>query len=341
MAISDPDREVLDATLTWLRDGHHPVLFTVAKTWGSSPRPAGSLLVVRQDGRLAGSVSGGCVEEDLVERCRAGEWREIGVRGVAYGANRAEADRFGLPCGGRLELLAETPADGTGLEPIVTALETRRLIAREVDLETGAVRLRDVPDDALFHYDGRLLRKVFGPIWRLLVVGAGQLSRYVAEFAQPLGYEVIVCDPRSEYAEGFDVAGARLTTSMPDDVVRETATDPRSAVLALTHDPRLDDLALMEALVSDAFYVGAIGSLANQRKRRHRLAELGIPETRLAALHGPVGLPIGSRTPAEIAVAVVAELVAARHGVRLTRDSPRAESGTNDADPLPVPADTG
>jgi len=329
MSICDPDREVLDASLTWLRDGHRVVLFTVARTWGSSPRPLGSLLVVRHDGRLVGSVSGGCVEEDLVERCQAGEWLDAGVRGVAYGVDRAEADRFGLPCGGRLELVAETLVDGSSLEPVTAALDARRLTAREVDLRTGMVRLQDAAHEDLFHYDPDLLRKVFGPKWRLVIIGAGQLSRYVAEFARPLGYEVIVCDPRAEYTQGFDVEGVRLESDMPDDVVRALATDTRSAVLALTHDPRLDDMALMEALESPAFYVGAIGSMGNQGKRSRRLIELGVAKARLGALHGPVGLPIGSKTPAEIAVAVVAELVASRNGVRLQRCEPSVDAGVD------------
>lgn len=341
MSVSDPDRQVLDAALAWRRDDHSVVLFTVARTWGSSPRPVGSLLVIRPDGRLVGSVSGGCVEEDLVERCRAGEWSDVGVRGMAYGVDRAEADRFGLPCGGRLELVAETLVDSSTLEPLVAALDARRLLAREVDLQTGAVRLRDTSAEEPFHYDTVLLRKVFGPAWRLVIIGAGQLSRYVAEFAQPLGYEVIVCDPRPEYAKGFDVRGVSIETGMPDDVVRASVTDSRSAVMALTHDPRLDDMALMEALESEAFYVGAIGSMGNQRKRRLRLAELGVERDRLDALHGPIGLPIGSRTPAEIAVAVVAELVASRHGIRMQRRKPEVEAGNDGSNAIALSARAG
>ena len=303
------------------------------------------MLVVRHDGHLVGSVSGGCVEEDLIERCRAGEWSDAGVRGMAYGTNRAEADRFGLPCGGRLELVAETLEDASSLQPLTLALDARRRTTREIDLRTGGVELRAATCEGRFYYDTNLLRKSFGPQWRLVIIGAGQLTRYVADFSKPLGYEVIVCDPRPEYRLGFEVEGVQLLGGMPDDVVREFAGDARTAVLALTHDPRLDDMALMEALESNAFYVGAIGSVGNQRKRRQRLTELGISEARVKALHGPVGLPIGSKTPAEIAVAIVAELVATRRGIHRRSSHTKAPTepvgGSSKAPTEPVGGSSG
>jgi xanthine dehydrogenase accessory factor len=321
----DPDQEVLEAASRWLNQGRTVVLFTVGRTWGSSPRPAGALLAVRDDGRMVGSVSGGCVEEHLVARCQAGEWRTSRVTGLAYGTDRAEADRFGLPCGGRLELVAETLDSARDLAPVLEALANRRRVTREVDLKSGAVSIHDLQQETAFHYDEHRLVRVFGPNWRVLIIGASQLSRYVARFAEPLGFEALVCDPRPEYADGFDWPEARLVPGMPDDAARGLARDDRCAVLALTHDPRLDDMALMQALQSDAFYVGAIGSRANQRARLGRLAQLGIDSQRLSALHGPIGLPIGSRTPAEIAVAIVAELVAVRQGaVGAARNAARA-----------------
>ena len=154
-----------------------------------------------------------------------------------------------------------------------------------------------------------------------MLIGAGQLSRFVAQMAQALDYEVIVCDPREEYAASWQTADAVLDVRSPDDAVCALARDARTAVIALTHEPKLDDLALMEALVSQAFYVGALGSRANNARRRARLAGLALPPAAIARLHGPVGLPIGSRTPAEIAVAILAELTAVRNGIVLCAGS--------------------
>ena len=153
-----------------------------------------------------------------------------------------------------------------------------------------------------------------GPQWRLLVIGAGQMTDYLAQMAQALGYGVTVCDPREEYADGFAIDGVTLTREMPDDVVTAFQVDDATAVVALTHDPKLDDLALMEALKSPAFYVGAIGSRVNQAKRRARLAEhFGLRDAELDRLHGPVGLNIGARTPPEIALSILAEMTAVRY----------------------------
>lgn len=320
------DEEVLTAAAEWLERGAGVYLVTVAKTFGSSPRPPGSLRAVRADGLFAGSVSGGCVEDDLVERlCErkipsALPWIE------SYGVTPEQTHKFGLPCGGRLDLIVESLASAEPLRAILDAMASRRLIARRLCLATGEVSLRPARRDEPFRFDGENLIKVFGPAWRLLLIGAGQLSRYVSEMARALDYDVLVCDPRAEYAAGWTAKGAALDPRMPDDVVRALATDARCAVVALTHDPKLDDLALTEALTSNAFYVGAVGSKANNAKRRARLASLGLPAEAVARLHGPVGLAIGSRTPAEIAIAILAELTAVRNGVTLRlAPEPRAE----------------
>jgi xanthine dehydrogenase accessory factor len=151
----------------------------------------------------------------------------------------------------------------------------------------------------------------------MLVIGASQLSGYLAQTAVGLGYQVTVCDPRAEYADAWDVAGVELVTTMPDDAVVAMNLDERCAVVALTHDPKLDDLALLEALKSPAFYVGALGSRANNAKRRERLREFDLTEREIARLHGPIGLYIGSRTPPEIAVSILAEITAIKNGVAL------------------------
>lgn len=317
------DHEVLRTAVDWLAAGEPVYLATVAKTFGSSPRPPGSLAVLRANGRFTGSVSGGCMEEDLVARLRAGRLPERFPVVITYGVTREEAQRFGLPCGGKLELVLEKLESATSLKSILEKIDARGQLVRRVCLDTGEASLHPAAAREEFFYDGHNLRKLFGPGWRLLLIGAGQLSRFVAQMGQALDYEVIVCEPREELAIQWQVDGVILDAGMPDDAVRALA-DARCAVLALTHDPKLDDMALLEALAGPAFYVGALGSHVNNDKRRARLASLGISREHLARLHGPIGLPIGSKTPAEIAVAVLAGVTAVRHGIVLAAEAPDA-----------------
>jgi xanthine dehydrogenase accessory factor len=164
------------------------------------------------------------------------------------------------------------------------------------------------------------LTTIHGPRWRLLIIGAGQLSRFLSQIAVGMDYSVTVCDPREEYREGWHVEGVQVVHAMPDDLVLEMKLDSRCAVVALTHDPKLDDLALMEALKSEAFYVGAIGSRSNDEKRRERLLEFDLTPAQLEKLHGPIGLYIGSKTPSEIAISILAEMTAAKNDVLLPEE---------------------
>jgi xanthine dehydrogenase accessory factor len=313
MRIYGADHEILDTAVNWIRQGFHPALVTVVRTWGSSPRPVGSLMLMREDGIHNGSVSGGCVEEDLVSRYCSQQLSDCFPTMIDYGIDRAEATRLGLPCGGRLELLIERLHSVKPLQLLLEKLQSGQLVARRVCLHTGEVSLHpaDVSDD--FSYTTDAVSKVFGPLWQLLLIGAGHLSRYVAQIALMLDYSVIVCDPREVYGAIWLVEGAELVRDMPDDAVRRYASHPRSAVLALTHDPKLDDLAVLDALSSEAFYVGALGSRRNSDLRRERLQSLGVTEEQLQRLHAPVGLAIGSRTPAEIAVSIMADVTYRRH----------------------------
>ena len=307
------DQEVLQTAAKWLHDKHEVALVTVLKTWGSSPRPPGSLFVMRNDGTMAGSVSGGCVEEDLLERYRSRQLSESYPTLVDYGLNREDAVRFGLPCGGRLELLVEQLNDPVQLQPLLNDLNDQQQVARQVNLHTGEVTLQSAGAEHDFIYTDRYVRKVMGPQWSMLLIGAGHLSQYVSQLALMLDYRVIVCDPREEYAQSWRVEGTELSSLMPDDAVQEYAQQPRSVVIALTHDPKLDDMALMDALNSPAFYVGAIGSQRNCDARRERLKELGLTTHQLQRLHAPVGLPIGSHTPPEIALSILAQITQLRN----------------------------
>ncbi|MHB1290934.1 MAG: XdhC family protein [Sulfuricella sp.] len=309
------DLEVLQKCLQWQNDGRRATLATVVKTWGSSPRPVGSMLVLRDDGLLAGSVSGGCIEADLIERVHTAPPTQPEV--LTYGGSADECHRFRLPCGGSLQLVLEPAPNALVLQAILDALTQRRLIGRRLDLASGRTTLYTPHIDEATQFDGQTLTAVHGPRWRLLLIGAGQISRYLAQMAQALDYRVLVCDPREEYSAAWDIAGAELVSGMPDDAVCAFMPDARSAVIALTHDPKLDDMALLEALKSAAFYVGAVGSNANNQKRRERLRLFDLSETEVSRLHGPVGFPIGSRTPPEIAVSILAELTAVRHGIEL------------------------
>lgn len=310
------DSQVLGAVRRWGQAGHRFALVTVARTWGSAPRPPGAWMALRDDGQVQGSVSGGCIEDDLIARMAAGEFRGTRPFVQRYGVTVDEARRFGLPCGGTLELVIEPAPDAAALDELARRTAAGELALRTVDLDSGTVAIRDGCRSDALAWDGRRLTTLHGPAWRLLIIGAGQISRILASMAQALDYQVWVCDPRVEYSGGWDVAGATLLPGMPDNAVVDLGLDPRSAVVALTHDPKLDDMALLEALKSPAFYVGALGSRANSARRRERLRQhFDLSDAEVARLHGPVGLPIGSRTPPEIAVSILAEMTAAKNGV--------------------------
>ncbi len=311
------DHEVLRQANAWLTTGETVYLVTVVKTFGSSPRPPGSMLALCADGRFAGSVSGGCMEYDLARRARENDLPGALPALLTYGVTQQEAQRFGLPCGGRLELVIEALDDAAPIQEILAAIEDRRNIRREVDLAAGSVRQAEAGDALTFAWNGNEMRQVFGPRWRLILTGAGQLSRFTAEMGQALGYDVVVCDPRTEIADLWHVPGTTLDRRMPDDVVLDQVHE-RAAVLALMHDPKLDDLALIEALQSPAFYVGALGSRLTNDKRRKRLATFNLSPDEIHRLQGPIGLHLGGKSPAEIALATLAGVTAARYGVTAT-----------------------
>jgi xanthine dehydrogenase accessory factor len=310
------DFEVLNALCRWADEGAAGALVTVLRTWGSSPRPPGALLAIRRhDGHMVGSVSGGCVESDLVERYINLEFNQPPTI-VNYGVDPAGAARFGLPCGGQLELLVEEPQVDT-LRPLLDAIEEGHLIERRLSLATGDVSLQPVHSEEEFIYDDRNVCKRFGPHWRLLLIGAGEIADNLSRIALRLGFAVVICDPRETFASQIDAV--ELSRTMPDDKVIEHRNHPRTAIITLAHDPKLDDMALMEALKGDFFYVGALGSRRTSAARRERLLSLDLSEEQVEKLRAPVGMDIGSKTPPEIAVSIAADLVAARHDLRNLR----------------------
>jgi xanthine dehydrogenase accessory factor len=311
------DLEVLHACTQWIRDGFQCEYVTVVRTWGSSPRPEGATMAIRSDGLVVGSVSGGCIEDDLIAAVREQGITRTSPEVVTYGISADEAHRFGLPCGGTIQLVVEPLGPHSRMEELLAQAQRRVLTRRRLQLDSGAVELSAAaPEDQLHMADGALIT-VHGPRLRMLIIGAGQLSQFLAQIAVGLEYQVTVCDPREEYRGSWSLAGVEVVHAMPDDVVLDMKLDSRSAVIALTHDPKLDDLALMEALRTDAFYVGAIGSRINNARRRERLREFDLSEEQIAKLHGPIGIYIGSKTPYEIAVSILAELTAVKNGVAL------------------------
>jgi xanthine dehydrogenase accessory factor len=311
------DLEVLRKSAEWLGAGKRVLLVTVVKTWGSSPRPPGALLAVREDGQVVGSVSGGCIEDDIVERSRREGAFVTRPQAVTYGVSADDARKYGLPCGGTIQLVLEPLTTGSRIGELLESVQAGRLVARTLDLDRMKVGLAAARASDSLRFDGQVLTTVHGPRYRILVIGAGQLSRYLAQIAVGLDFQVTVCDPREEYTETWDIPGVTLVKTMPDDTVVAMQLDERCAVVALTHDPKLDDLALMEALKSPAFYVGALGSRANNTKRRKRLEEFDLSPEQIGRMHGPIGLYIGSRTPPEIAISILAEIIAAKNGVAL------------------------
>lgn len=327
------DLFVLRTLRDWRLAGQRAMLVTVVRTWGSSPRPIGSIMALAEGGQLVGSVSGGCIEDDLIHRYTRAYLAGVATdadphaipqgppQAVKYGISADEAHRFGLPCGGTLELLLEFDPDAQVLQDMVARLERGEMLQRQVRLSDGLATLSPAQAGEALRLDGEALVNTFGPEFRMLLIGAGQLTEYLATMALFSGFSVTVCDPREEYRGAWNVPRATVTSDMPDDVVKAFRPDRRSCVVALTHDPKLDDLALLEALQTDAFYVGAIGSRRNNDARRARLHEhFDVTGDQLARLRGPIGIYIGSKTPPEIAVSVMAEILAVKNGVPLPRD---------------------
>jgi xanthine dehydrogenase accessory factor len=264
----------------------------------------------QRDGQMVGSVSGGCVEADLVDRYCNGQIADPPTI-VDYGVDPAGAARFGLPCGGQLELLIETP-QAEALEPILNNIKQGQLTERRVCLNTGEASLHQPGGEEELIYEKETVYKRFGPHWQLILIGAGEIADHLSRIALTLGFAVTVCDPRDTF--NAKVEAVNLSRTMPDDLVGELNKHTRTAVITLAHDPKLDDLALIEALKGEFFYVGALGSKRTSASRRERLLSLDLDETQVDQLRAPVGLDIGSQTPSEIAVAIAADLIAARPG---------------------------
>jgi len=313
------DQQVLVQLRNWLDAGKQCWLCTIISTFGSSPRPVGSLLACNEDGLYCGSLSGGCVEDDLRDSINRRELATEKPEKIQYGVTVEDVMRLGLPCGGTLEVVIEpvSPDQKTLYASLADSISRRELVTRTVDLDTGETRIAAAAKHEPLHITDNVLHHTYGPSFQLLLIGAVQVAYYLANMAQALDYQVEVCDPRAELVANTPIRDVPVVSAMPDDWLREKVLDQQTAVIALCHDPRIDDMALMEALqASDAFYIGAMGSERTSAARRKRLLDLDITQEQIDQLHAPVGLSIGSKTPPEIAIAILAELTSLRAKAR-------------------------
>jgi xanthine dehydrogenase accessory factor len=312
--MNSTDQAILSCLLASLNQGEKPWLVTVVATIGSSPRPVGSLVAFRADGSQVGSVSGGCVEEDLIARLLAGEFNGPQVYLTDYGVSAQDNEKWGLPCGGRLELAIQQldTKDLDWVKDAYHAMSTRQTLRRSVSLQSGETRISRAEQFAPLEKSDDTQTHSFGPRHRLLLVGAGQLAANLSTLALAMDYEVLLTDSREWALDQWQGPEVEKILGLPDDVVRKHAADEHCAVITLSHDPRVDDMALMEALDSACWYVGALGSVRTTTKRLQRLSQLGLSSDALARLHAPVGLSIGSKTTMEIAVSIMAQLTQLR-----------------------------
>ena len=312
--MNSTDQTILSCLLASLNQGEKPWLVTVVATIGSSPRPVGSLVAFRADGSQVGSVSGGCVEEDLIARLLAREFSGPQVYLTDYGVSAEDNEKWGLPCGGRLELAIQQldTKDLGWVKDAHHAMSTRQTLRRSVSLQSGETRISPSEHFAPLEKKDDTLTHCFGPRHRLLLIGAGQLAAHLSTLALAMDYEVMLADSREWALDQWQGPDVEKILGLPDDVVREHAADEHCAVITLSHDPRVDDMALMEALDSACWYVGALGSVRTTEKRLQRLSQLGLSSGALARLHAPVGLSIGSKTTMEIAVSIMAQLTQLR-----------------------------
>jgi xanthine dehydrogenase accessory factor len=327
-----PDPSTLSKALDWLAEGRGVALATVIQTWGSAPQPVGSQLLIDDDGNFLGSVSGGCVEAEVITEAAdviaSGE-----PKALEYGVEDNKAWSVGLACGGSIRIFVEKVAPECCLSELVGAIQARQRVALVTRLNTGAQSVArsaaDLGQDlapaldeafrrgrsvAVEGHDGEIFINVFNPTVRLIIVGAVHVAQPLVPMARALGYDVIIVDPRSAFATEQRFGDAAIVRDWPDDALPKIGMDGRTALIALTHDPKIDDPALIAALGSDAFYIGALGSKKTHAKRIERLLQSGVAACDIERIHAPIGLDIGAQGAPEIAVSIIAEITAVQRG---------------------------
>ena len=313
MAGSSEDLDTLQIASSWAAAGHDVAIATVESAWGSAPRLVGSHLAIRADGEFAGSVSGGCVEGDVIIEAQALIANGKGQKRLDYGVADETAWQVGLACGGKISIRVQRLADdgypATLIAQLADAAKAGRSETVLTNPDTGqsrAARAGETPKEGL-------IVRPWAPPRRLAIIGAVHIAQALVPLAQGLGMAVTIIDPRTLFATDTRFAGLPLDRRWPDEALADWQPNAASAVVALTHDPKLDDVALAAALASDAYYVAALGSRKNHGLRRERLAALGLSPANLDRIHGPAGLAIGAQGPAEIALSIAAQMTAAWH----------------------------
>jgi len=310
----DEKLSLLNQALKWIEAGHKVGLATVIQCFGSSPRPKGAQLIVRDDGLHQGSVSGGCIEGDVIVAV-GDSITENRVQRLSFGVSQETAVSAGLACGGKIEILAEPIAEG-----FFTAQLIRQLILNSnqgrrsqvvLDCRNGRTWLEQTKTAKGLQSDQ--IRLVYAPPYRLIIVGAVHIAQHLTEIAKRLDFRVYLCDPRNLFHQDARVADGVIRSSLwPDEAMEEWGPDFSTAVVTLTHDPKLDEPALVAALKSDAFYIAALGSKKTHAARLERLRAYGFDQREVDRIHGPAGLDIGSVSPAEIALSIAAQMIAKR-----------------------------
>ncbi|WNL42482.1 XdhC family protein [Halomonas sp. PAMB 3264] len=313
------DLKVIEQALAWCDEGETIWLCTVLDTFGSSPRSPGSWLCANGRGEHAGSLSGGCVEEDFLERLGRGAF-DAPITLTRYGDGENAVPNVALPCGGALDVLIErlapTPDTRAHLVRLREALQGHEPLIRRVDTQRGEHAFHPAPPvGPRVEIEDDVIHLRVSPAHRLVIAGVSPITAPCASFAVTLGFEVIVCDPNEAACQAFNVPGAEVRTTLPSTYISSQTCHGATAVVALTHDPRIDDLAMMEAVRTQAFYIGVMGSQRTSNARAERLARSGgLSQAQIARIHMPIGLALGSKTPAEIALAVMADIVRVQHG---------------------------
>ena len=318
-----------ETALAWHRAGRGVALVTVIETWGSAPCPVGSQLVVSQDGAFEGSVSGGCVEGAVVLEAQEALADAL-PRLLTYGVSNSDAFAAGLACGGTIRLMVEPISDDLGqglpvalLAELVAHRASRTPAVYQVNLATWAREVIDAPSQpapvlaAKTGVVGELFSAVHLPPLRLFLVGAVHIAQILAPMAAAVGIAPTVIDPRGQFLTAERFPGVAIVNEDPEDILPNLGLDAHSAVVTLAHDTKIDDPALVQAIAGGPFYIGCLGSRRTHAARLARLRDMGVTDDQLARLHGPVGLDIGAMGPAEIAVSILAELIATHRGKRL------------------------
>ncbi len=302
-------KKIFQSLASWHQDGLGVALAVVHKTWGSAPRRAGSLMAIAEDGRFAGSVSGGCVEGTVIAEAMA-LVPEGGSKLLHFTVASEDAWQVGLACGGEIEIqLIVLSGDVAGCASAIDhALNRRMKHTLSLELHNGTMKLDQGANGESHRLDADCLYLPIMPLRHLVIIGAVHIAQHLSAMAHEAGYDITVIDPRAAFIENREFGSAALVAEWPDEIFKASPPDTHTAVVALTHDPKIDDAALLPALKSDCFYIGALGSRKTQAARRARLEKSGVPEDRLQRIHGPIGLNIGAANPAEIAVAILAEI---------------------------------